>query len=183
MPNFKVKSSRELLRVKPFSIEEEVYEHPSGKLSTHVTLLHPGAVVVLPELREGVYLFLRQYRHSLKKFHLELTAGTLGIGEDPLECATRELQEEAGYKARKLTNLGRIYPAPGFCNEVQHLFFASELSPSTLPQDDDEVIEVVEMSSKEILEAIDSGDLCDAKSLSCLLLAERKGLLDLRRSF
>lgn len=179
MSKFPILSSKELLKVKPFSLVEEKVELSSGKQSTHFTLKHPGAVVVLPELRDGVYLFLREYRHSIGDFILELIAGTLSKDEAPELCAAREIQEEGGYKAQNLIPIGTIYPAPGFCDEIQYLYFAKGLSKSSLPQDDDEIIEVVEMSTSDILSAIDSGKLKDGKSLACLMLAARKGLIEL----
>lgn len=175
--SLKTIESNEIYKIKTYRLLEEKIELPSGKVSTHVTLDHPGAVVILPEISTGVFLVLSQYRHSIKREIVELPAGTLGVGEDPLFCAKRELMEEAGYEPQELIPLGTLYPAPGFCNEVQYLYFARNLTPNKLPQDEDEIITVKRVSIDEIFTMVDSGELMDAKSLVCLLRAQRAGLL------
>jgi ADP-ribose pyrophosphatase len=107
---------------------------------------------------------------------LEAPAGTLERGEEPLGCAQREIQEEVGMQAKQWESLGTLYPAPGFCDEVQYLFVARELTPSHLPADEDEEITIVEMMQPEILNAIRTGDICDGKTLAIILKAQLLGL-------
>lgn len=175
--SLKTIESKEVYKIKTYRLLEEKIELPNGKVSTHITLDHPGAVVILPELSKERYLLLSQYRHSVKKDILELPAGTLGVGEDPLFCAKRELMEEAGFEAHELISLGMLYPAPGFCNEVQYLYYARNLTPKKLPQDEDEIMEVKEVGKTELMELVNSFELMDAKSLVCILRAQSMGLL------
>ncbi len=155
----------------------EVLETPEGKRFRHETIEHPGAVVILPVREDGAVLFIEQYRHSVRRTLLELPAGTLEKGEDPATCAQRELQEEIGMAARDLRPLGTLLPAPGFCSEEQHIFFAAGLYPSKATPDEDEFITVVPLSAKEIEDAIRSGRLVDAKSLALILRAKVEGFL------
>jgi ADP-ribose pyrophosphatase len=167
---------------KKFTVERSVLEHPNGRTSVVEVVRHPGAVVILPVTESGEILAIRQYRHALSTSILELPAGTLEVGESPHACASREIMEEVGYRAGTMLDLGILYPAPGFCDEKQYLFLATDLSPASAPADDDEVIEVVPMSIEGIREAIKSGELSDAKSIAAFSRAELRGLLPLRRS-
>jgi ADP-ribose pyrophosphatase len=146
---------------------------PNGKPVTTFTLEHPGAVVIIPITDSGSILFLSQYRPALNETIFELPAGTLEQGEDPAACAARELIEETGFAAKNLIPLGKLLPAPGFCNEVQWCFAATGLSPASAAGDDDEVIEVREMSVNEAKRLIETGELIDAKSIALLM----KGLI------
>lgn len=131
---------------------------------------HPGAVVLLPIDPKGRILMIRQWRRAVEEILLELPAGTLEENEDPLFCAQRELQEETGFKAGKLTNLTSFYSAPGFCNEKLHLFLAEDLLPSNLPQDEDEGIDLAPMQLSEAIELIEKGLCRDAKTIASILL-------------
>lgn len=126
---------------------------------------------------DGALLMLKQYRHALRSSIFELPAGTLEAGEDPVVCAQREVREETGFGAKSIESLGIIHPAPGFCNEIQHLFFAKDLYLDPAPQDEDEVIEVVPMELSEVEQRILVGEITDAKTLAALYRAKLKGLL------
>lgn len=157
-----------------FYVEEQLF--PSGS-SKRFVVRHPGAAVFLPITDVGSVLLVRQHRTALGRELLEAPAGTLEAGEDPLACAQREIQEEVGMKAERWDSLGTLYPAPGFCDEVQHLFIARDLTPSSLPADDDEAITVVEMTQREILAAVSASELFDTKTLAIVLKAQLLGLL------
>ncbi len=159
------------------TVEEEQVRLPTGQLARHVTVRHPGAVVLIPRGDDGTLLVLRQYRHSVRQTLLEFPAGTLELGEDPLTCAQREIAEEAGYTAAHWEALGELYPAPGFCDEVQYGFFATDLTPCEAEPDDDEIIEVVPMHSADVLEAIRTGAMMDGKSIALYFRAHLHGLL------
>jgi len=159
------------------SLVSEVYQLPDGRSSEHVTVEHPGAVVVLPQDSEGRFVFVRQYRHSIRQTILEAPAGALEKGEDPLASAQREIREEIGERADRWTDLGTLYPTPGFCNEIQYLYLASDLVPDRIPGDDDEFIEVERLTSAQIMEAVRSGELNDGKTLSILFRAQSLGFL------
>jgi ADP-ribose pyrophosphatase len=155
----------------------ETVETSDGRIFRHETILHPGAVVVAPVQDDGRILFVEQYRHSIGGMLLELPAGTLEVGEDPRQCAGREITEEVGMEASEWISLGELYPAPGFSNEVQHLFVAKALSEKEGTPDEDEMITVVSLSSAEIEESIRNGRLRDAKSISLLSKAKLLGVI------
>ena len=155
----------------------ETLETAEGKRFKHETVQHPGAVVVLPVLSDGGIVFIEQYRHSVRQNLLELPAGTLEEREDPAVCAQRELREEIGMGSRDLLPVGKMLPAPGFCNEVQHCFLARGLFPEKATPDEDEVITTVVMSMREVREAVMSERLVDGKSLALLMRVQLLGLL------
>jgi ADP-ribose pyrophosphatase len=167
--------SRTIYEGRLLSLREDRLRSAEGTDLTRVVVAHPGAVVVIAVL-EGDLLFVKQYRYAADEELLELVAGTLEPGEDPGETAQRELQEEAGYKAGRMQKLGEFYSAPGFCNELLHLYLADELTPSRLPGDADELIELIRLPVAAALEMALNGQLRDAKSIAGVLLyAVRSG--------
>jgi ADP-ribose pyrophosphatase len=126
---------------------------------------HPGAVVILPIDNDGNILWERQYRYAAAQYLMELPAGTLEKGEDPEECAKRELIEETGFAGAEWSLLGRYYSAPGFCTEYMHCFLATNLTPDFAEGDEDEDIEIVPLSIEESLAMIDRGEVEDAMHL------------------
>lgn len=167
---------------KVFEVQEEQIELPSGQQKRFVSVIHPGAVVVLPQLANGRFVLLRQYRHALRQELYEFPAGTLERGEDPLVCAKREIVEEIGYAAAEWRSLGEQYPAPGFCNELQYCYFATGLSEQRAPGDDDEILTVVTASYDEIEQGIAHGQIIDAKSIAVFFKAKVMGLIGGGRS-
>lgn len=147
---------------------------PEGKEITRDLVSHKGAVVVLAVDGEEL-LFVRQYRYPAEQSLLECVAGGLEEGEEPAGAADRELQEEIGYKAGRLTKLSAFYSAPGFCNELLHLYLAEELTPSKLAGDEDEQIEIVRLTLDQALAMARSGEIRDAKTLAALLFWVTKG--------
>lgn len=135
-------------------------------------VIHPGSVVLvpirpLPNQRYEV-LMLKQHRHVLDRTILELPAGTREWEEDWLPCAQRELQEETGHRAEQLDLLGKVWPAPGFTNELMHIYLAQDLHHDPLPGDVDEEIEVVPMLLDELLVMVENGRIQDAKTIISL---------------
>jgi ADP-ribose pyrophosphatase len=155
----------------------DTLQNDEGKTFYHETIEHPGAVVVLPLMDDGRIVCISQYRHSIRRDILELPAGTLERGENPAVCAGREIQEEIGMAARELIPLGTLYPAPGFCNEVQYLFVARGLYESPAQPDEDENISPVFMSVEEFEDATLGGTLSDAKSIALFMRARLRGLV------
>ncbi|MEN9846659.1 MAG: hypothetical protein RIS36_1806 [Pseudomonadota bacterium] len=155
----------------------DTVESPDGRCHCHETIEHPGAVVILPITAVGTVIFVDQYRHSIRRNILELPAGTLEKGEEPGVCAERELMEEIGKAPGELISLGTLFPAPGFCNEIQHLFCARNLRNQKATPDEDEFITTVELSRVEIEESVRSGRLNDAKSLALIFRAMIENLL------
>jgi ADP-ribose pyrophosphatase len=158
-------------------VVDELIRLATGKLIHHITVQHPGAVVCLPARADGTLLAIRQYRHSVRQTLLEFPAGTLAAGEAPLTCAQRELAEEIGQQAGRWEFLGELHPAPGFCDEIQYCFFATDLSPCPLAPDEDEMIEVVAMEWEEIEQAIRDGSMTDGKSIALYTRAKLRGLV------
>lgn len=142
-----------------------------GRRLVRETVQHPGAVVILPMLDASHLVFVRQYRRAVGRTLLELPAGTLAKGERPIACARRELEEETGWRARRMRRLLRFYAAPGFSSEQMTLFLAQGLRWVGARPDPDELVRPVVLSLKAARAKIASGEICDAKSLIGVLLA------------
>lgn len=167
-----------LHRWKNIQLTEIDIKLPNGKSIRHTTIVHPGAAVILPITDDGKILLLKQFRPSLNKWILELPAGTIETGEAPIECAMRELIEETGYGAQHFEPLGQCAPLAGFCDEIQHLFIATGLYPNhSLSLDDDEIIDVIEVSLNDIENWIRNDEITDGKTIACLSKAKLCGFL------
>jgi ADP-ribose diphosphatase len=136
---------------------------------------HPGAAAVVPVISDNdpdpTVLMLRQFRHAAGGTIWEIPAGVLEPGEDPRDCAVRELMEETGARANKMKPLSTVFTTPGFTDERIHLFLATGLEMGTPRLENDEQIEVVPTKMSEVIEMVQNGTVCDAKSVSALLLA------------
>ena len=143
---------------------------PNGKTATREFVTHPGAVAIVPILPDGKMVFVRQYRYPVKNILYELPAGKLDPGEAPEHCALRELKEETGYVAKSLEKLTSIVTVPAFCDEVIHIFKASDLILQEQQPDEDEFVESVILDRHEVKQMIKDGSICDAKTLAGLLL-------------
>ena len=146
---------------------------PNGHRSTREYIIHPGAVVAIPWLADGRLVLERQYRYSVRQEFLELPAGKLTPGEDPLAAMQRELLEETGYVANRWHRLCRLHPCIGYANEEMTLYLAQDLTLTKQNLDEDELLEVVEMSLDEAMRAIQSGLITDAKTMVGLFWAEK----------
>jgi len=177
MKEYKVLKSEQVYSGIIFDVRLDTVVIPTGKTVTRDIVEHSGAVVIIPQNATGDFLLVKQYRHAIGGWLLEFPAGTLEKGEKPLDCAKREVVEEVGQRANNWVSLGTLLPAPGFANEVQHLFFASDLTKDYAPLDDDEIIEIVTMSAAEIKEAVKSNSFLDAKSIAAFYRAELLGCI------
>lgn len=151
-----------------FTVEKVTFASETQNY-TRAIVRHPGAVVIVPIDDEGNIILVKQWRRASGKIMTELPAGTLEVGEDPAFCATRELQEEIGYKPGKLLRIGGFYSAPGFCSEYLTLFLAQNLQPSKLNPDATEDIEIIRLTVNQALARIKDGTICDAKSVAGIL--------------
>ena len=143
----------------------------NGEEAWREVVHHPGASAVVAIDEENRIIMEKQFRYALNDYLLEIPAGKLDAGEDPLVCAKRELEEETGIIASEWISLGTIATSPGFCNEVIHLYVAKGLSKGEIHWDEDEYVEVERYTFDELLQRIKEEKIKDSKSLSALLLA------------
>lgn len=142
---------------------------PNGKDATREFMDHPGAIGVLPFVDRSTVVLVRQYRHPVGEITLEMPAGKLDAGESIMTCVRRELHEETGYTARKITPLMRYWPTCAFANEILHLFVAEDLTPGKLHPDEDEFLDVVRMPFAKALDLVKKGRIKDSKTIIGLL--------------
>ncbi|MBP1737018.1 MAG: ADP-ribose pyrophosphatase [Oscillospiraceae bacterium] len=142
---------------------------PNGGTATREVVSHPGGVAVVPLMEDGTVLMVRQYRYAFSQVLLEIPAGKLNPGEEPLPAAMRELEEEAGVVPEELIDLGAIYPSPGFCDETLYLYLAKGLTRTFCHPDDDEFLEVEAIPLDALIGQIMRNELSDAKSVAALL--------------
>ena len=155
---------------KLFKVNREIVRLPDGRERPREIVVHPGAVAMVVVDDEDRLILVRQYRRAADRVLLEIPAGTREPGEDPEQCALREVREETGYEAGKVESLGGFYSAPGFCTEYLYCYLLTDLRESPGAFDDDENIEVERLTVDEALEAIRSGEICDAKSICGILM-------------
>ncbi len=151
-------------------LNRETVTLPNGQAAELEIIRHPGASAVVPVKDDGMIVLIRQYRHAAGGFIYEIPAGKLHPQEDPQVCAARELEEEIGYRAGQLTLLTSIWTAPGFTDEVIHIYRGSNLQPGRQQLDPDEVVEVVEWPLEKAIAAIHDGTIRDAKTIIGLQL-------------
>ena len=147
---------------------------PNGAEAGREVVEHPGGVCVAPLTDDHELLFVRQYRYPYEEVVLELPAGKRDKnGEEPLECGKRELQEETGAVADEYVFLGKVYPTPGFCNEIIYLYLARGLDFGDARPDEDEFVEVERIPLERAVEMVMSGEIVDAKTQIAVLKTAR----------
>ncbi|MGO0060917.1 NUDIX domain-containing protein [Brevibacillus fluminis] len=149
---------------------------PNGKTAKREIVNHQGAVAVMALTDDNKLLAVRQFRKPLERSIVEIPAGKLERGEEPIECARRELLEETGYTAKELTLLSSFYTSPGFADEILHLFVATGLTAGEAQPDEDEFVEVLHLSLEEARQLHTAGDIRDAKTVVALFAWEAKML-------
>lgn len=165
----KLLNTRTVYKGRHIQVREDRVIEPAGYEASREIVVHPGAVCIVARPTPLEVILIRQYRHATGRELVEIPAGTLHEGEDPLECAIRELEEEAGYRAAKMVERGRFWTTPGFTTEFMYLYEASDLQKTTINPDEDEVIEVDIVERSVALQMIDDGRIQDAKSILGLL--------------
>ena len=169
---FETIQSSKMYQGRAFSVRVDEVRLPNGA-STYLDIVeHVNAVTILPIDTDGQIWFVRQYRHPAGVEILELPAGTLEDGEDPMACAHREIQEEIGMGAGSLQEIGSYFLAPGYSTEYMFVYLARDLFPSSLPRDEDEFLTVVRYPLSRVFEWARSGEIQDAKTLASLLLVQ-----------
>lgn len=136
-------------------------------------IVHPGAVVIVPLLAADRIVLIRNRRYALNEVLIELPAGTLQKGEDPMNCAGRELLEETGYLAGRLKPMASFYASPGVLTEKMHVFLAYDLIERRQSLDVGEEIELLPTRLDDAVEMIRTGQIADAKTVATLLAYER----------
>lgn len=166
-----VVASRIVHRGRVVTLRVDDVRLPDGHIVVREVVDHPGAVVIAAVDVHGYVTLVRQYRHAVGQWLLELPAGTLEPGEEPLQTAMRELREEAGLVADRWDQLGTFFSSPGFLREAMHAFLARDLESVEAEPESDEDIALVRRSLTELLRGPDA--VPDSKSLATLLLVER----------
>ena len=146
---------------------------PNGSNGIREWIKHPGAVCCIPILPDGKIALIKQYRYPVKKEMIEIPAGKLDHSENPEECAQRELEEEIGYKASKLTFLANIHPAVGFTDEKMWLYLAEGLVKTKQSLDADEFLALSPTKLDEAVDMVWSGKITDVKTIIGILWAQR----------
>lgn len=163
-----------IYQARVFRLCRETVTLPNGVTTTLDVIHHPGSSAIVPLLPDDQVVMIKQYRHSLRQFLWEIPAGTLDPGENPLECARRELIEEAGYQANHFEKLTEIVPAPGYTDERIHIFLATDLAPVPQNLDKDEVLEVALLPLDETLAMIRDGRIQDALTVIGIFLVSMR---------
>ena len=138
---------------------------PTGKIVHREYIKHPGAVAIVPLFDDHSVLLERQYRYPLAKAILEIPAGKLEFGEDPLECAKRELKEETGFEASEWIFLGKIHPVISYSTEFIDIYLAKGLMQGTAKLDEEEFLDTFRATLQEVSEWIQQGTITDVKTI------------------
>ena len=154
-------------------VRKDIVNLPDGKTSTREWINHPGAACIIPLMPNGKLALIKQYRYPVKSIMIELPAGKIDAGENPETCALRELEEEIGFSAGKLTFVSKIYPAIGFANEEMSIFLAENLSKSEKKTDHDEFIELLPTTVEDAVRMVWDRKITDVKTIIGILWAER----------
>lgn len=148
-------------------LEVDEVELPDGSKSTRECVRHHGGAAVLCVI-DGNILLVKQFRYLYGKEIYEIPAGKLEKGEDPEVGAGRELEEETGYRAEKLEKFLTVYPTPGYTDEIIHVYFADRCTKTRKKLDEGEFAESFLIPFGKVLEMVESGQICDAKTVAAV---------------
>ncbi|MCY7833813.1 ADP-ribose pyrophosphatase [Bacillus spizizenii] len=176
-------SKEQIFSGKVIDLYVEDVELPNGKTSKREIVKHPGAVAILAVTDEGKIIMVKQFRKPLERAIVEIPAGKLEKGEEPEYTALRELEEETGYTAKKLTKITAFYTSPGFADEIVHVFLAEELSvlEEKRALDEDEFVEVMEVTLEDALKLVESREVYDAKTAYAIQYLQLKEALQAQK--
>jgi ADP-ribose pyrophosphatase len=166
-------SSERIYEGRILNLRRDRVRLPDGNEASREVVEHPGAVAIIALDKEKNVYLVRQYRYPIGRITLEIPAGKLDAGEEPVNCARRELAEEVGLQAAEWQLLLTFYSTPGFSNEIMYLFMATGLEPHREEADADEFLEVVRLPLAAAVAEIFKGTIQDAKSIAGLLAAAR----------
>ncbi len=166
----KLVSSKQIYLGTTISLNEDIVELQDGQKTIREVVKHSDVVAMVAIDHQDNVLLVRQFRYSTGKSLLEIPAGGIETGEQPLDAVRRELQEEIGYLPRNIISLGGFYAVPGYSTQYYHCYLTADLIPSQLTAEDTESIELVKIPLKQLEHRISSGEIGDAKSTAALLL-------------
>ena len=166
-------SSQTVFKGKLLHVKSDQVRLPNGHESVREYIIHPGAAMIIAMLDEQTIVLERQYRYPLNRHFIELPAGKIDPGEDPLQTAQRELQEECGYVASEWRHLTTLHPGIGYSNERIELYLARGLARVEHKLDEDEFLEVLHVQVAEAMRWIRDGRITEAKAVTGLLWAEK----------
>jgi len=169
--NHKILSRKTVFEGHAFKVQKLTVRLPDQRERLYDLVVHDDSVTIVPLDNSGNIWFVTQFRMGSEEILLELPAGVIDEGEEPVNCALREIREEIGMAADNIHKLGTIYLAPGYSNELNYIFLATGLKPAPLAADEDEFLEVKQYPLEEIDSLISKGKLIDSKSISALYLA------------
>lgn len=155
-------------------VQTDMIELANGAITMREVVQHPGGVCVAALADDGTVAMVRQFRYPFREHIWELPAGKLEPGEEPLPAAMRELSEETGLEADEWIELGAVYTSPGFSTEKLHLYLARGLHQGAAHPDPNEFLDVARVPLSELVERIESGEICDAKTVIGALRTERR---------
>ena len=155
-------------------MKRDIVSLPDGQHAVREYLEHPGAVAILAVLDDGRVLLERQYRYPIAQAVIEIPAGKLNTGEDPLLCAQRELQEETGYTAKHWSKIRRIHPVISYSTEFIDIYLAEGLSPGPARLDEEEFLDVFAAPLEELLHWVETGKITDVKTIISTYWLERR---------
>lgn len=166
----KTTKTESIFKGKIVDLRVDEVELPDGKRAKRELIKHPGAVCVIAITDNGKIILVEQYRKALERPLVEVPAGKLEPGEEPSFCAERELEEETGYRPGSIEHIQSFYTSPGFADELVHVFLAKELQKveGGLVADEDEFVDLLEVTLEEAEELAKSERIFDAKTLWAL---------------
>lgn len=164
-------------RGKVIDVERQSVILVNGNEAEREIIRHSGGACMAAIDDQMDFYLVRQYRKAVGRETLEIPAGKLEKGEDPYDCAVRELKEETGLMPGRVSSLGYIFTTPGFCDEVLHLFLAEDLLQAEKEPDPDEFVNCERYPLARCLEMIENGEICDSKTIVAVLrIARRFGI-------
>lgn len=172
----KTLSSEQIYQGRAVNLRVDTVEKEDGSQTTREIVEHADCVAVVVLDGADNALMVKQYRKAVEKTLLEIPAGGIEPGEQPVEAVSRELQEEIGFLPKKIQRLGGFYAAPGYCTEYLHFYVATQLEHSQLQAEDTSEIEVVKVPMSQVQNLIANGQIVDAKSIAGLLRVQTLGL-------
>lgn len=170
MPDPELVAAQSLYVSSRMGIDLERHALPDGGELERPAVHHPGGVAVLAQNPAGALLLVRQYRYPLRRWTIEIPAGTRAPGEDPAVCAAREMEEETGFRPSGLTELLRFLPAPGLSDEELIIYRVSDYEPGDYAPDQSELIQPCFLSPTDCVAAVADGTIADGKTLLALAL-------------